>query len=77
MVPCEEDCWKSILPKVEETEAVVKGQTAASSYKPATLDNGLNIYVSYYDKKIPHGIDTQEDLINARKHIKDVIKRES
>ena len=41
------------------------------------LDNGLNIYVSYYDKNIPHGIDTQEDLINAREHIKDAIKRES
>ena len=41
------------------------------------LDHGLNIYVSYYDKNIPHGIDTQEDLINARKHIKDAIKRES
>ena len=30
---------------VEKTDAVVKGQTAASSYKPATLDNGLNISV--------------------------------
>ena len=30
---------------VVETEGVVKGQTAASSYKPATLDNGLNIQV--------------------------------
>ena len=30
---------------VEETEAVVKGQTAASSYKPATLDNGLRVMV--------------------------------
>ena len=26
---------------VESTDAVVKGQTAASSYKPAKLDNGL------------------------------------
>ena len=41
------------------------------------LDNGLNIYVSYYDKNIPHGIDTQEDLINARKHFRDAIKRKS
>ncbi len=41
------------------------------------LDHGLNIYVSYYDKNIPHGIDTQEDLINARKHFKDAIKRKS
>ena len=31
--------------KIETTDAVVKGQTAASSYKPATLDNGLNILV--------------------------------
>ena len=30
---------------VETTDAVVKGQTAASSYKPATLDNGINISV--------------------------------
>ena len=30
---------------VETTDAVVKGQTAASSYKPATLDNGINITV--------------------------------
>ena len=30
---------------VEKTDAVIKGQTAASSYKPATLDNGLNISV--------------------------------
>jgi translation elongation factor P len=30
---------------VEETEPVVKGQTAASSYKPATLDNGVRVMV--------------------------------
>ena len=41
------------------------------------LDNGLNIYVTHYDKNIPHGIDTEEDLINARKYMKDVIKKES
>ena len=31
--------------KVITTDAVVKGQTAASSYKPATLENGLRISV--------------------------------
>jgi len=31
--------------EVTETEPVVKGQTAASSYKPATLDNGLRTMV--------------------------------
>ena len=30
---------------VAETEPVVKGQTAANSYKPATLDNGVRIMV--------------------------------
>ena len=36
---------KNINCVVETTDAVVKGQTAASSYKPAKLDNGLKILV--------------------------------
>jgi elongation factor P len=31
--------------EISETEPVVKGQTAASSYKPATLENGVRIMV--------------------------------
>ncbi len=31
--------------KVVETEPVVKGQTAANSYKPAILDNGVRIMI--------------------------------
>jgi len=31
--------------KIETTDAAIKGQTVSSSYKPATLDNGLNILV--------------------------------
>ena len=30
---------------IEITDAAIKGQTAASSYKPATLDNGIKINV--------------------------------
>lgn len=30
---------------IEETEPVVKGQTAANSYKPALLDNGVRVMV--------------------------------
>ena len=30
---------------IETTDAALKGQTASSSYKPATLDNGINIQV--------------------------------
>ena len=36
---------ESVTLKVEETEAVVKGQTAASSYKPALLTGGLKTSV--------------------------------
>jgi Translation elongation factor P (EF-P)/translation initiation factor 5A (eIF-5A) len=31
--------------KIETTDAAIKGQTAASSYKPALLENGINILV--------------------------------
>lgn len=31
--------------KIEETEPVVKGQTAANSFKPATLDNGVRVMI--------------------------------
>ena len=36
---------KNIECTIKTTDAVVKGQTAASSYKPAILDNGINISV--------------------------------
>ena len=41
---------------IETTDAVVKGQTAASSYKPAKLENGINIMV-------PPFIDSGEKII--------------
>ena len=31
--------------KIEDTDVALKGQTVSSSYKPAILDNGLNIQV--------------------------------
>ncbi|MFZ4125206.1 MAG: elongation factor P [Rickettsiales bacterium] len=34
--------------EIVDTEAVVKGQTASSSYKPATLDNGARVMVPPY-----------------------------
>ena len=42
--------------KVVETEPVVKGQTAANSYKPAILDNGVRIMV-------PPFIAQDEDIV--------------
>ncbi|APZ53841.1 elongation factor P [Salipiger abyssi] len=42
--------------KVVETEPVVKGQTAANSFKPATLDNGVKVMV-------PPFVGQDEDIV--------------
>ncbi len=47
---------QKVVCKVVETEPVVKGQTAANSYKPAILDNGVRIMV-------PPFIGVDEDII--------------
>ena len=39
------DLPASIELKIERTDAAIKGQTASSSYKPATLENGIKIMV--------------------------------
>ena len=42
--------------KIETTDVALKGQTVSSSYKPATLDNGLNI-------QVPPFIDSDDEVI--------------
>ena len=42
--------------KIETTDVALKGQTVSSSYKPAKLDNGLNI-------QVPPFIDSGDDVI--------------
>ncbi|MFV0409663.1 MAG: elongation factor P [Paracoccus sp. (in: a-proteobacteria)] len=44
-VPIAMELPQKMTVEVTETEPVVKGQTASSSYKPATVDNGLRIMV--------------------------------
>ena len=39
------DLPNQITSKVETTDSALKGQTVSSSYKPATLNNGINIQV--------------------------------
>ena len=36
---------ESVVLEVTEADAVVKGQTASSSYKPAMLENGVKVMV--------------------------------
>lgn len=47
---------QKVVCKVVETEPVVKGQTAANSYKPAILDNGVRVMV-------PPFVGTDEDIV--------------
>jgi elongation factor P len=48
--------------KVTETEPTVKGQTAAASYKPAELDNGLRIMVPPFVQVGENIVINSEDL---------------
>ena len=57
----EEEALNATLPqkvicKNVETEPVVKGQTAANSFKPATLDNGVRVMV-------PPFVGSDEDIV--------------
>ena len=57
----EEEALNATLPqkvicKIVETEPVVKGQTAANSFKPAVLDNGVKVMV-------PPFVGQDEDIV--------------
>jgi len=43
--PISIDLPNQVTCRIETTDATIKGQTVSSSYKPATLDNGLDIQV--------------------------------
>ena len=47
---------KQVKCKIETTDVALKGQTVSSSYKPATLDNGLSI-------QVPPFIETGDEVI--------------
>ena len=47
---------QKVVCKVVETEPVVKGQTAANSFKPAVLDNGVRVMV-------PPFVGQDEDIV--------------
>ena len=42
--------------KIKVTDAALKGQTVSSSYKPATLENGLNI-------QVPPFIESSDEIV--------------
>ena len=55
-IPLKIDLPNQISCKVESTDAALKGQTVSSSYKPATLDNGVKI-------QVPPFIENDDEII--------------
>ena len=54
--PISVDLPNQVKCKIEKTDVALKGQTASSSYKPAVLDNGLNI-------QVPPFIEAEDEVI--------------
>jgi len=62
------DLPSSVELTITNTDATIKGQTASSSYKPATLENGINI-------KVPPFINSGDKIIldtNTLEYIKKI-----
>ena len=54
--PISVDLPNQVTCKIETTDAALKGQTVSSSYKPAVLNNGLNI-------QVPPFIETGDEIV--------------
>ena len=54
--PISVDLPNQIKCKIETTDAALKGQTVSSSYKPATLENGIKI-------QVPPFIEIEDEII--------------
>ena len=54
--PISVDLPNQVKCKIDKTDVALKGQTVSSSYKPATLNNGLNI-------QVPPFIESNDEVI--------------
>ena len=55
-IPLKIDLPNQISCKIESTDVALKGQTVSSSYKPATLDNGIKI-------QVPPFIESEDEIM--------------
>ncbi len=65
--PISLDLPNQIRCKINSTDAALKGQTVSSSYKPATLENGLSI-------QVPPFIETGDEIIIDTRNLEYVKK---
>ncbi len=65
--PISVDLPNQVKCKIETTDAALKAQTVSSSYKPATLENGLNI-------QVPPFIESGDEVIIDSRNIEYIKK---
>ena len=65
--PISVDLPNQVNCKIESTDVALKGQTVSSSYKPAILDNGLNI-------QVPPFIESGDEIIVDTRNLEYVKK---
>ena len=65
--PISLDLPNQVRCKINSTDVALKGQTVSSSYKPATLDNGLSI-------QVPPFIESGDDIIIDTRNLEYVKK---
>ena len=65
--PISVDLPNQVTCKIKNTDVALKGQTVSSSYKPATLENGLNI-------QVPPFIENGDDIIVDTRNLKYIKK---
>ena len=61
------DLPKQVTCKIESTDVALKGQTVSSSYKPAVLNNGLNI-------QVPPFIESGDEVVVDTKNLEYIKK---
>ena len=66
-IPIKIDLPNQINCKIETTDAALKGQTVSSSYKPATLENGIKI-------QVPPFIESGDTVVVDTRSIEDIKK---
>ena len=66
-IPITIDLPNQVKCKINSTDVALKGQTVSSSYKPAILDNGLNI-------QVPPFIESGDEIIVDTRNLEYVKK---
>ena len=67
-IPISVELPNQIKCRIDITDAAIKGQTVSSSYKPAKLDNGLNIQVPPFNEAGDEIMDATKSLEYIKKN---------